>query len=56
MSIGVERLLAEAREHLDRVSPRQAAAAMVNGAVLVDIRSDAQRARRCSAGRAVHRA
>ncbi len=41
----VEQLLAEARAELDRVSPAEAAAAIGQGAVLVDIRSESQRAR-----------
>ena len=40
----VEEMLAEARSRLDRVEPEEADAAMQDGAVLVDIRSDAQRA------------
>jgi|EndMetStandDraft_3_1072993.scaffolds.fasta_scaffold351821_2 rhodanese-related sulfurtransferase len=42
---GVDRLLAAAREHLDRVAPAAAAAAVAEGAVLVDIRPLAQRER-----------
>ena len=37
-------LLAEARERLDRVGPEQAAAALRDGAVIVDIRQQPQRA------------
>jgi rhodanese-related sulfurtransferase len=40
----VEQLLAAARARLDRLTPAQAHAAMARGAILVDIRSDAQRA------------
>jgi rhodanese-related sulfurtransferase len=42
-SITVDALLAEARRHLERLEPADAAAAMSAGAVLVDIRSDSQR-------------
>jgi rhodanese-related sulfurtransferase len=41
----VDDLLGEARRRLRRVDPHQASAAMDAGAVLVDIRSEAQRAR-----------
>jgi rhodanese-related sulfurtransferase len=41
----IDELLAEARRHLDRVSPPAAAAAMDNGALLVDIRPLEQRRR-----------
>jgi rhodanese-related sulfurtransferase len=40
----VEQLLAEARRELDRLSPSDAQAAMGRGAILIDIRSDGQRA------------
>jgi rhodanese-related sulfurtransferase len=40
----VEQLLARARAGLERLTPEQAHAAMGAGAVLVDIRSDSQRA------------
>jgi rhodanese-related sulfurtransferase len=43
-SLTVDDLLAEARECLERVEPRAAAAAMEAGAILVDVRSDSQRA------------
>jgi rhodanese-related sulfurtransferase len=43
--VGVDELLAEARTRLDRVEPAEATDAVANGAVLVDIRSDSQRAR-----------
>jgi rhodanese-related sulfurtransferase len=41
----VEGLLAAARDDLDRMTPAQAIAAQKSGAALVDIRSEAQRAR-----------
>jgi rhodanese-related sulfurtransferase len=40
----VEQLLADARDGLERLTPEQAQAAMSAGALLVDIRSDSQRA------------
>jgi rhodanese-related sulfurtransferase len=40
----VERLLADARAGLERLTPEEARAAMEAGAFLVDIRSDSQRA------------
>lgn len=40
----IDELLAAAREDIDRVSPRGAAAEMEVGALLVDIRSESQRA------------
>jgi rhodanese-related sulfurtransferase len=40
----IEDLLSEARRELDRLSPGDAHAAMSDGGILVDIRSDAQRA------------
>ena len=40
---GIDMLLAKARSGLDRVDARQAQAAMAAGALLIDIRSDAQR-------------
>jgi rhodanese-related sulfurtransferase len=40
----VEGLLSDARRELARLSPRDAHEAMGNGAILIDIRSDAQRA------------
>jgi rhodanese-related sulfurtransferase len=40
----VEQLLAAARTRLQRLTPEQAHAAMRDGAALVDIRSDSQRA------------
>ena len=39
----IDTLLAEARSGLDRVDAHQAQAAMAAGALLIDIRSDAQR-------------
>ena len=44
MTPSVDELLARARGTLDRVDPAGAAAALAAGAVLVDIRSDTQRA------------
>jgi rhodanese-related sulfurtransferase len=41
----IEQLLAEARDGLDRLGPNEALAAMADGAVLIDIRSDTQIAR-----------
>ena len=41
----IDELLADARARLDRVTPTQAAARIADGAVLVDIRPAAQRAR-----------
>ena len=41
----VEELLSEARRGLDRVTPAEARAEQAAGAVLVDIRSESQRAR-----------
>jgi rhodanese-related sulfurtransferase len=43
-STSVEQLLADARAGLNRLTPEQAHAAMTEGALLVDIRSDSQRA------------
>ena len=40
----VDELLADARSRLDRIGPREAAARVAAGAVLVDIRPAAQRA------------
>jgi rhodanese-related sulfurtransferase len=40
----VDDLLAEARERLDRLDPAQASAAIARGALLIDIRSESQRA------------
>jgi rhodanese-related sulfurtransferase len=42
--VTVEQLLAEARADLRRLSPAEAHAAMKQGGVLVDLRSDGQRA------------
>ena len=44
MTVTVDELLARARRMLDRVQPADVPAALAAGAVLVDIRSDAQRA------------
>jgi rhodanese-related sulfurtransferase len=41
----IDDLLAEARTRLERVDPAQARAAIDDGAVLVDIRAESQRAR-----------
>jgi rhodanese-related sulfurtransferase len=41
----IDEMLAQARTTLDRVTPAEAVEAMEQGAVLVDIRSDEQRAR-----------
>ena len=43
--MGIDELLARARDGLERVTPEQAAAAVRDDAVLIDIRSDSQRAR-----------
>jgi rhodanese-related sulfurtransferase len=40
----IDDLLSETRERIDRVSPAEAAAALRDGALLVDIRSESQRA------------
>jgi len=40
----IDELLAEARTRLDRLDPEQTRAAVANGALLIDIRSDNQRA------------
>jgi rhodanese-related sulfurtransferase len=45
MESAVEQLLREARSGLERLSPAEARAAMSEGALLIDVRSDAQRAR-----------
>jgi rhodanese-related sulfurtransferase len=44
MTVTVDELLARARSGLDRIQPADVPAALAAGAVLVDIRSDAQRA------------
>src|SRR2546423_11655304 len=41
----IDQLLDEARAQLDRLSPREAAAAVKQGALLVDIRAESQRER-----------
>ena len=43
--MSIDELLARARDGLERVTPEQAAAAVRDDAVLIDIRSDSQRAR-----------
>jgi rhodanese-related sulfurtransferase len=43
--MGIEQLLGEARRRLDRLTPEQAHHARRDGALLVDIRSETQRAR-----------
>ena len=43
--VTVEELLREARSRLERLSPREAQAAMSDGAIVIDIRADSQRAR-----------
>ena len=40
----IDELLAQARSRLERLDPQAASAAMANGAVLVDIRAESQRA------------
>jgi rhodanese-related sulfurtransferase len=40
----IDHLLSEVRERIDRVSPEEAAAEFRDGALLVDIRSESQRA------------
>ena len=40
----IDELLAEARSRLTRLDPREAAAAVADGALLIDIRSESQRA------------
>jgi rhodanese-related sulfurtransferase len=40
----IDDLLSEVRERIDRVSPEEAAAEVSDGALLVDIRSESQRA------------
>jgi rhodanese-related sulfurtransferase len=40
----IDQLLAEARAGLDRLEPPEASAAMARGALLVDVRSEVQRA------------
>ena len=42
--VTVDQLLEQARAGIDRVGPTEAAAAMAEGAVLIDIRADSQRA------------
>jgi rhodanese-related sulfurtransferase len=45
VAIGVDELLREARSQLDRVTPEQAREEAAAGALLIDIRTDAQRER-----------
>jgi hypothetical protein len=52
----VAQILADARARLEQLSPEQAQAAMEAGALLVDIRSDSQRARRPDPRRALRSA
>lgn len=42
--MGIERLLTEARRKLTRLTPREADRALAAGALLIDIRSETQRA------------
>jgi rhodanese-related sulfurtransferase len=42
--VTIDELLAQARSRLERLDPQAARAAMANGAVLVDIRTESQRA------------
>jgi rhodanese-related sulfurtransferase len=42
--MGIEQLLAEARRKLTRLTPREADRAVAGGALLIDIRSETQRA------------
>jgi rhodanese-related sulfurtransferase len=42
--MGIEQLLSEARRKLTRLTPQEADRALANGALLVDIRSEKQRA------------
>ncbi len=50
----IDELLTDARSTLDRVTPEEAVAAMQQGAVLVDVRSDHQRERDGIVPDAVH--
>jgi rhodanese-related sulfurtransferase len=50
----IDEILAEARTRLDRVGPDEARAAMSRGAVLVDIRTQAQRAEQGRVPGAIH--
>jgi rhodanese-related sulfurtransferase len=43
--VGIEELLRESRRKLARLSPHEAQRAVAHGALLIDIRSEAQRAR-----------
>lgn len=42
--MGIEQLLGEARQKLTRLTPQEAERALADGAILIDIRSDKQRA------------
>jgi len=42
--MGIDELLGEARRKLDRLTPQEANRALAEGAVLIDIRSETQRA------------
>jgi rhodanese-related sulfurtransferase len=42
--VTIDELLAQARSRLERLDPQAASVAMANGAVLVDIRAESQRA------------
>ena len=50
----IDELLADARSRLERVTPREAATRVARGAVLVDIRPAAQRAREGEVPGALH--
>jgi rhodanese-related sulfurtransferase len=50
----IDELLAEARSRLDRLGPHEAAAAMADGALIIDVRSDNQRAADGTVPGAVH--
>jgi rhodanese-related sulfurtransferase len=50
----IDELLAEARARLDRLGPEDTNAALADGAILIDIRSDSQRAADGEVTRAVH--
>jgi rhodanese-related sulfurtransferase len=50
----IDELLAETRSRLDRLGPHEAAAAMADDALLIDVRGDNQRAADGTVPRAVH--
>jgi hypothetical protein len=50
----IDELLADARSRLDRLGPHAAAAAMADGGLLIDVRSDNQRAADGTLPGAVH--